>query len=66
MPTVGKKRQITLPVDQCVIAGIRPGDECDCYVDDDGHLIIRKKTNVVENNPPERKLLKRKRPVNKT
>lgn len=40
MPKVSSKRQITLPVDQCRLAGIEPGDEYDSYVDNDGHITI--------------------------
>ena len=43
MPKVSAKRQITLPVDQCRLAGIEPGDECVSYVDNEGHITIIKK-----------------------
>ena len=43
MPKVSAKRQITLPVDQCRIAGIEPGDEYVSYVDNEGHITIIKK-----------------------
>lgn len=43
MPKVSSKRQITLPVDQCRLAGIEPGDEYECFVDNDGHITIIKK-----------------------
>lgn len=43
MPKVSAKRQITLPVVQCQLAGIEPGDECESYVDSDGHITIVKK-----------------------
>ncbi len=43
MPKVSSKRQITLPVEQCRLAGIGPGDEYDCFVDNDGHITIIKK-----------------------
>lgn len=43
MPKVSSKRQITLPVDQCRAAGIEPGDEYECFVDNDRHIIIIKK-----------------------
>ena len=45
MPKVSSKRQITLPVDQCRLAGIEPGDEYDSYVDNDGHITIIKKVS---------------------
>lgn len=43
MPIVSAKRQITLPVDQCRLAGIEPGDEYVSYVDNKGHITIIKK-----------------------
>lgn len=43
MPMVSSKRQITLPVDQCRLAGIEPGDEYVSYVDNEGHITIIKK-----------------------
>lgn len=45
MPKVSSKRQITLPVDQCRLAGIEPGDEYESYVDNDGHITIIKKVS---------------------
>ncbi|MGD8176665.1 AbrB/MazE/SpoVT family DNA-binding domain-containing protein [Marinimicrobium sp. C6131] len=45
MPKVSSKRQITLPVDQCRLAGIEPGDEYESFVDNDGHITIIKKTS---------------------
>ncbi|MCG7897871.1 MAG: AbrB/MazE/SpoVT family DNA-binding domain-containing protein [Candidatus Thiodiazotropha lotti] len=43
MPKVSAKRQITLPVEQCRVAGIGPGDEYQCFVDGEGHITIIKK-----------------------
>jgi bifunctional DNA-binding transcriptional regulator/antitoxin component of YhaV-PrlF toxin-antitoxin module len=43
MPKVSAKRQITLPIEQCKLAGIEPGDEYDSYVDNEGHITIVKK-----------------------
>lgn len=43
MPKVSSKRQITLPVEQCRLAGIEPGDEYESFVDNDGHITIIKK-----------------------
>jgi len=43
MPKVSAKRQITLPVDQCKVAGIEPGDEYECFVDNEGRITIVKK-----------------------
>jgi len=42
MPKVSAKRQITLPIDQCRLAGINPGDEYNSYVDNNGHITIIK------------------------
>lgn len=43
MPKVSAKRQITLPIDQCKVAGINPGDEYQSFVDNEGHITIVKK-----------------------
>jgi bifunctional DNA-binding transcriptional regulator/antitoxin component of YhaV-PrlF toxin-antitoxin module len=43
MPKVSSKRQITLPIDQCRQADIKPGDEYQSFVAD-GHITIIKKT----------------------
>ncbi|MFT5082524.1 MAG: bifunctional DNA-binding transcriptional regulator [Lentisphaeria bacterium] len=43
MPKVSAKRQITLPIEQCRLAGIEPGDNYESYVDNDGHITIVKK-----------------------
>ena len=43
MPKVSSKRQITLPVDQCRQAHIKPGDEYNSYVDNYGYITIIKK-----------------------
>lgn len=43
MPKVSSKRQITLPIDQCKLAGIEPGDEYESFVDNEGHITIIKK-----------------------
>ncbi|HED35237.1 MAG TPA: AbrB/MazE/SpoVT family DNA-binding domain-containing protein [Gammaproteobacteria bacterium] len=43
MPKVSAKRQITLPIDQCKLAGIEPGDEYVSFVDNAGHITIIKK-----------------------
>lgn len=43
MPKVSAKRQITLPIDQCKLAGIEPGDEYVSFVDNEGHITIVKK-----------------------
>lgn len=45
MPKVSSKRQITLPVDQCRLAGIEPGDEYQSFVDNDGHITIIKQVS---------------------
>ena len=43
MPKVSAKRQITLPADQCRLAGIEPGDECRSFVADGRITIVRQK-----------------------
>ena len=42
MPKVSAKRQITIPIDQCQVLGIEPGDEVESFVVD-GQLILVKK-----------------------
>ncbi|MDE2887401.1 MAG: AbrB/MazE/SpoVT family DNA-binding domain-containing protein [Gemmatimonadota bacterium] len=41
MPKLNAKRQITLPADQCRLAGIEPGDECLSFVSDGRITIVR-------------------------
>lgn len=43
MPIVSSKRQITLPIKQCQLAGIGPGDQYESYVDNAGRITIVKK-----------------------
>ncbi|MGI0120161.1 AbrB/MazE/SpoVT family DNA-binding domain-containing protein [Zooshikella sp. RANM57] len=43
MPKVSSKRQITLPVDQCLEAHIEPGDEIETFIFN-GQITIVKKT----------------------
>ena len=43
MPKVSAKRQITLPKDQCKLAGIAAGGEYLSYVNDDGYITIVRK-----------------------
>lgn len=43
MAKVSAKRQITLPIDQCTVAQIQPGDEVETYVDRQGVISIVKK-----------------------
>jgi len=43
MPVISAKRQITLPIEQCKLAGIEPGDEYESFVDNKGHITIVKK-----------------------
>lgn len=42
MAKVSAKRQITLPINQCELLGIEPGDEIESFVAD-GHITIIKK-----------------------
>lgn len=44
MSKVSSKRQITLPVDLCMLAGIEPGDEVSAFVDRQGVISIVRKT----------------------
>lgn len=41
---VSSKRQITLPIDQCVVAQINQGDEVESFVDRQGIISIVKKS----------------------
>ncbi|MCK7552789.1 AbrB family transcriptional regulator [Marinobacter goseongensis] len=40
MPVVSQKRQVTLPAEQCSIAGIQPGDEYESFVSRKGVISI--------------------------
>lgn len=44
MSKVSSKRQVTLPIDLCHLAGIEPGDEVSILVDRQGIISIVKKT----------------------
>ncbi|OED44512.1 AbrB family transcriptional regulator [Endozoicomonas sp. (ex Bugula neritina AB1)] len=44
MPLISSKRQITLPAEQCRLAGLAPGDEYESFIDNHGHITIVKKT----------------------
>jgi len=44
MMKVSSKRQITLPIDQCVVAHINKGDEVESFVDRQGIISIVKKS----------------------
>lgn len=44
MSKVSSKRQITLPIDLCLLAGIKPGDEVSILVDQQGIISVVKKT----------------------
>tara|TARA_R100000656_G_C3913701_1_gene121418 strand:+ start:481 stop:693 length:213 start_codon:yes stop_codon:yes gene_type:complete len=44
MSKVSPKRQITLPIDLCILAGIEPGDEVSAFVDRKGIISVVKKT----------------------
>lgn len=43
MSKVSSKRQVTLPVDLCLLAGIEPGDEVSVFVDRKGIISVVKK-----------------------
>lgn len=44
MSKVSSKRQVTLPIDLCLLAGIEPGDEVSVFVDRKGIISVVKKT----------------------
>ncbi len=44
MPKLSSKRQITLPINLCVLAGIGPGDEVAAFVDRRSIISVVKKT----------------------
>lgn len=48
MPKISSKRQITLPVDQCVELGLKPGDEYQSFVADGRITIIKKKSGAAQ------------------
>ena len=41
MPKISAKRQLTLPANQCRLAGIEPGDECRSFVAEGRITIVR-------------------------
>ena len=41
MPKISAKRQLTLPANQCRLAGIEPGDECRSFVANGRITIVR-------------------------
>ena len=43
MAKVSAKRQITLPVEQCIVANINAGDDIESFVDRQGVISIVKK-----------------------
>lgn len=43
MSKVSSKRQITLPINVCLLAGIEPGDEVSVFVDRRGVISVVKK-----------------------
>lgn len=48
MPKVSAKRQITLPVGQCEILGIEPGDEVESFVADGQLTIVKKRKGAAK------------------
>lgn len=44
MANVSSKRQVTLPIELCLLAGIEPGDDVSILVDRQGIISIVKKT----------------------
>jgi bifunctional DNA-binding transcriptional regulator/antitoxin component of YhaV-PrlF toxin-antitoxin module len=43
MSKVNSRRQVTLPIDLCLLAGIEPGDEVSVFVDRKGVISVVKK-----------------------
>ena len=49
MPVISQKRQVTLPMKQCAIAGIQPGDEYESFVSRKGVIsIVTKRTGAAK------------------
>ncbi|MXX74313.1 MAG: AbrB/MazE/SpoVT family DNA-binding domain-containing protein [Holophagales bacterium] len=48
MPRVDAKRQITLPIEVCREAGIKPGDEYGCFAAEGRITIVRKETGAAK------------------
>ncbi len=42
MPKVSAKRQITIPIEQCIKAHIEPGDEVETFIYNDQITIVKK------------------------
>ncbi len=52
MAKVSAKRQITLPIEQCVVANISAGDEVEIFVERKGVMSIEKKQSEAAKNLP--------------
>jgi len=48
MPKVSSKRQITIPVSQCLEANIEPGDEIDTFIFNGQITIVKKETGAAK------------------
>lgn len=48
MPKISSKRQITLPVEQCLELGIKPGDEYQSFVADGRITIVKKQLGAAQ------------------
>lgn len=48
MSKVSSKRQVTLPVDQCKVLGINPGDEVDILAANGVMAIIKKRSGSAQ------------------
>jgi AbrB family looped-hinge helix DNA binding protein len=48
MPKVSAKRQITIPIDQCLSLGIEPGDEIESFVVDGQITLVKKVTGAAK------------------
>ncbi len=49
MPKVSRKRQITLPANQCDQLGIKPGDDIETFVADGRLTIVKKVEGSAQN-----------------
>lgn len=60
MPKVSAKRQITLPIEQCKEAQIKPGDEIETYLFNGQITIVRKEKGAAKGILKDMKTNKRK------
>ena len=48
MPKVSSKRQITIPIDQCLEAHIEPGDEVETFIFNNQITIVKKEKGAAK------------------